>query len=325
MDSGQLWLYRPLKSGSYSRCYKRFALVVFSVLSLYTGYAQNTPAKRSLRPQGQAMVDTIELGKPFSYSFSFLHDPATEVFFPDSAYDFSPFELVGQEYFTTRTDSLGSLDSTIYRLVSFEVAALQVLRLPVFVQVARDCTAVYAAPDTLRLRSLLLPTTRPDTLQLRAVTEVGELKRSFNYPVFLLFIGSFGLVFLLVYWLFGRELDRQWRAFLLKQRHGEFVRAFNRLNRNARERNNTSEAEKAVVVWKEYLEDVEKKPFATYTTREIVDNIPDETLEDALKDIDRIIYGQGKSLQVEASLRILKNVAHRIYIRRRREIMRVAE
>jgi len=271
------------------------------------------------------MVDTIELGKPFLYSFSFLHDPATEVFFPDSAYDFSPFEMVGQEYFTTRTDSLGSLDSTVYRLVSFEVAARQVLRLPVFVQVTRDCTAVYAAPDTLRLRSLLLATTRPDTLQLRAVTEVAELKRAFNYPIFLFFIGSFGVVFLLVYWLFGRELDRQWRAFLLKRRHGEFVRAFNRLNRNARERNNTSEAEKAVVVWKEYLEDVEKKPFATYTTREIVDNIPDETLEEALKDIDRIIYGQGKSPQAETSLRILKNVAHRIYIRHRREIMRASE
>lgn len=312
MDSGQCFLWR-------------LTLMLTLVLSSYAGYAQKTPSKQGRRPQGEFLVDTVEVGKPFSYSFSFLHDPATEVFFPDSAFDFSPFEMIGQDYFTTHTDSLGSLDSTVYRLVSFDVAARQVLRLPVFVYASRDCTAVYAAPDTVRLRSPLPATMRPDTLQLLAATEVGTLQRTFNYPVFLMFIGSFGLVFLLVYWFFGREIERQWRAFLLKRRHGEFVRAFNRLNRNARERNNTSEAEKAVVVWKEYLEDVEKKPFATYTTREIVDNIPDAALEDALKDIDRIIYGQGKSPQMDASLKTLKNVARRIYIRHRLAIMRVAE
>ncbi len=324
MDSGQFWLFGLLKPASYRRSGRWFALFLFFVISLSAGYAQKPPTKQG-RPQGEFFTDTIELGTPFSYAFSFLHDPATEVFFPDSAFDFSPFELIGQEYFTTRTDSSGSLDSTVYRLVSFDVAALQVLRLPVFVQAARDCTAVYAAPDTLRLRSALPSTTRPDTLRLRAAAEVAMLRRDFNYPVFLLAIGSFGLVFLLVYWFFGREIERQWRAFLLKQRHGEFVRAFNRLNRNARERNNTGEAEKAVVVWKEYLEGIEKKPFATYTTREIVDNIPDDALEDALKDIDRIIYGQGKSPQMDASLKTLRNVAQKIYIRHRREIMTVAE
>ncbi len=231
--------------------------------------------------------------------------------------------MVGQEYFTTRTDSLGSLDSTVYRLVSFDVASLQVLRLPIFVYAGKDCTAVYAAPDTLQLRSPLPITTRPDTLRLRDETEVSMLQRTFNYPIFLLFIGSFGLLFLLIYWFFGREIDRQWRVLLLKRRHNEFVRSFNRFNRNARERNNTSEAEKAVVVWKQYLEDVEKKPFATYTTREIVDNIPDETLEGALKDIDRIIYGQGKFQQMDTSLQTLKNVAQRVYHRQRLEIMRV--
>ncbi|GHB67814.1 hypothetical protein GCM10007390_21420 [Persicitalea jodogahamensis] len=230
--------------------------------------------------------------------------------------------MIGQEYFTTRTDSLGSLDSTIYRLVSFDVASLQVLRLPVFVYADKDCTAVYAAPDTLWLRSPLPVTTRPDTLKLRDQTKVGMLQRTFNYPIFLLFIGSLGLLFLLVYWFFGREIDRQWRVFLLRRQHSDFVRAFNRFNRNARERNNTSEAEKAVVVWKQYLEDVEKKPFATYTTREIIDNIPDETLEGALKDIDRIIYGQGKSQQMDASLQTLKNVAQRVYRRHRLDIMR---
>lgn len=274
------------------------------------------------KPRGKFLANRIEVGKPFSYSFSLLHDAEQEVFFPDSTFDFSPFEFIDQEYFTTRTDSLGSLDSTIYRLVSFDVSDLQTLRLPVYVLTSKDCTAVYAETDSIRLRSSLPVDSHPDTLHVRADTKVEMLRRQFNYPVFLGVLVSAGLFCLIVYWLFGRGILKQWRLFQLQRRHGDFLRTFNRYNRNARERNSTTEAEKAVVTWKDYLEDVERKPFATYTTREIVDNIPDEQLEDALREIDRIIYGKIKSSQMDTSLQTLKNVAQRIYRRRRSEIRR---
>ena len=111
----------------------------------------------------------------------------------------------------------------------------------------------------------------------------------------------------------------------MQRQHLDFVRTFTRLNRTARERDSTEDAEKAVVIWKDYLEKIEKKPFATYTTREIVDNIPDEALEEALKTMDRIIYGQVKSKKMEPSLEVLKNVAQRIYQRQRLEIVRAGK
>jgi len=172
------------------------------------------------------------------------------------------------------------------------------------------------------LRSALPPGARLDTLHLRPSTEVSLLRRQFDYPVFMAFILSAGLLFLAIYWLFGREISRQWRIFQLQRQYRDFVRTFARLNRTARERDSTEEAEKAVVVWKDYLEEIEKKPFATYTTREIVDNIPDEALEEALKTLDRIIYGQVKSQKMEPSLQVLKNVAQRIYQQQRIEIIR---
>ena len=277
------------------------------------------------KPLGKFLTDTVEVGKPFSYAFSFLHASETDVFFPDSTFDFSPFSFVDQEFFTTRTDSVGSLDSTVYRLVSFDVSAVQAFRLPIYQLATRDCTLVYADPDTVYLQSALPPSNRLDTLRLRSETEVTLLRRQFDYPVFMVFILSAGLLFLAVYWLFGREIGRQWRIFQLQRQHRDFVRTFARLNRTARERDSTEEAEKAVVVWKDYLEQIENKPFATYTTREIVDNIPDEALEEALKTMDRIIYGQVKSKKMETSLEVLKNVAQRIYQRQRLEIVRAGK
>ncbi|MPR34630.1 hypothetical protein [Salmonirosea aquatica] len=308
------------------RCIYRFCFLIFGLLGWMAWIPGFVWAQSSVpKPVGRFLSDTIEVGKPFSYAFSYLHDSEMDVFFPDSSFDFSPFTFVDQEYFTTRTDSLGSLDSTVYRLMSFEVAAVQAIRLPVYVLAVRDCTAVFAETDTIALRSTLPVSTRLDTLSLRPETEVALLRRQFNYPVFMAFIVSAGLLFLAIYWLFGRGIIRQWRIFQLQRRHRDFIRTFARLNRTARERDSTEEAEKAVVVWKDYLEEIEKKPFATYTTREIVDNIPDDALEEALKTMDRIIYGQVKSKKMETSLQVLRNVAQRIYQRQRTEIVRAGK
>jgi hypothetical protein len=295
-------------------------LLLLIAVGLGSGYSAYSQQKK---PQGTFLADTLVTGKPFRYAFSYLHDTRQEVFFPDTTFDFSPFELVDQEYFTTRTEPGGSLDSTIYRLVAFDVAALQVLRLPVYVLNGRDCTAVYADADTIPLRLSLPATTRPDTLRLLSETRVDVLRRQFNYPVFVAVLVSVALASLVIYWLFGRGIMRQWNLFQLQRRHRDFVRTFARLSRNAQERESISEAEKAVIIWKKYLERMDRKPFATYTTREIVDNFPDEFLEEALKNMDRIIYGQVKSKQMDASLQVLKNVAQRVYRRRRLEIASV--
>jgi hypothetical protein len=298
------------------------------ILCLFIGWGLLSPTAvqgQKRKPKGVFLTDTIETGKPFSYSFSFLHDPVQEVFFPDSSFSFSPFEVIDQEFFTTRTDSSGSLDSTVYRIISFDVSPTQTLSLPVYVLADGDCTVAYAEVDTVFLRLLLPVSARLDTLSLQADTRVELLLRQFDYPVFVAVLLSIGLFVSLVYWLFGRGIMKQWRMFQLQRRHSDFVRNFNRLNRNAREIDSTVEAEKAVVIWKKYLERVEKKPFTTYTTREILDNIPDEALENALKEIDHIIYGQVKSNQMDASLQVLKNIAQRSYRRRRLEIARAGK
>ena len=271
-------------------------------------------------PRGQFLTDTIEVGKPFWYALSFRHSPAQEVFFPDTTYNFAPFEVIEKDYFMTQTDSAGSLDSALYRLVTFEVAPFQTLALPVFLLSKNDCTQVLAPADTVFIRRMA-GVVEADSL--RRDVAVLPLRRQFNYSIFFGIVAIIGTLSFGIYGLFGQRIARQWQVLLLRRRHSDFLRNFNRLNRSMRESGRTSEAEKAVIVWKKYLERLEQKPFATYTTREIVDNIPDEALEKALRDIDGIIYGQVKSKNMEMSLQVLRSVALRAYLRRRREIAQV--
>lgn len=300
------------------------------LLGLAIGWSVVSPAAYGQEmadplPKGQFLDGTIVIGKPFRFAFSFLHEPQQQVFFPDSTYDYAPFEWVGQDYFTTRTDSLGSMDSTVYRLVCFELTTRPQYQLPVYLLTQRDCTAVFSPLHSFLFSSTLPSTARPDTLLLRPQVAVDTLKHQFNYPVFLVFLAALGSALLVVYWFFGKAIDRQWRIFLLQRRHRDFVRTFNRLNRIVNDRNSIGETEKAVVVWKNYLESVERKPFASYTTREILDSIPDESLESALNEIDRIIYGQAGSKPATEALKTLKLVAQRLYRDRRAQIIELTQ
>lgn len=271
-------------------------------------------------PEGRFLSDSIEIGKPFFYALSYLHAPKTEVFFPDTTFSFSPFEVISKKNFTTRTDKRGSLDSTVYQLVSFNVSLGQTLKVPVFVFNGKDCTAIHTISDTIFLRKDNFQGIA-DTTSLKPEVGLLPLSHEFNFSIFLgilaLTIGVAGSI----YWLFGSDIYKQWQLIKLQRRHLEYNRSFNRLLRNAKEREDIKDAEKAIIVWKNYLERLEKKPFATYTTREIMDNMPDDGLATALKNMDGIIYGQVKSKDMDKSLEVLKAGALRLYRSKRRQIL----
>jgi hypothetical protein len=275
---------------------------------------------QKIKPLGLFLNDSIEVGKPVYFSLSVRHDPKTEIFFPDTLYDFSPFEIISKRAFTSSTDDRGSLDSAVYQLISFDVARSQSLKMPVYVFNKKDCTAVFTKPDSVFLiKSNVVEAMK--TAKLVPETSLLPLSSEFNFSILL---GSIALIIGVVgsiYWVFGQDIYKQWQLIKLQRRHLEYVRSFNRLMRNAREKNNIKDAEKAIIVWKNYLERLEKKPFATYTTREIVDNMPDEALAEALKNMDSIIYGQVISKNMAESLEVLKSGATRIYRNKRRFIL----
>jgi hypothetical protein len=289
-------------------------LMIFPVnaIAMFTGGPE--------KPKGTFLTDSIEVGKPIFYAVSFRHAAKTEVFFPDSTFNFAPFEIVSQKIFSSNTDSRGTLDSTLYQLVTFDVAAMQQLAIPVYIYNGRDCTAVFSETDSIFLRKTNLDVITKKE-KLKAEVSLIPLATEFNFSIALgilaITIGVIGSV----NWVFGREIQKQWRLLKLQRRHFEYIRSFNKLLRNAREKNNIKDAEKAIIVWKNYLERLENKPFATYTTREIMDNMPDDILAEALKNMDGIIYGQVRSKTMDSSLEVLKAGATRLYRTRRRQIL----
>ncbi len=301
-----------------------FKRIFFALCFCLTGFVLSVPplmAQNKL-PEGKFLSDSIEVGKPFFFSLSFLHPSQTEIFFPDTSYNFSPFEVISKKNFTTRTDKRGSLDSAVYQLVSFNVSRGQSLKIPVFVFKGkdRDCTALFSITDTIFLRKDNFQGIT-DTTSLKAELGLLPLSHEFNFSVFFGFLALAIGVAGSIYWLFGSDIYKQWQLLKLQRRHIEYNRSYNRLLRNAKEREDIKDAEKAIIVWKNYLEKLEKKPFATYTTREIMDNLPDEGLATALKNMDGIIYGQVKSKDMEKSLEVLKAGAMRLYRNKRRKVL----
>ena len=275
---------------------------------------------QKIKPVGTFLTDSIEVGKPVYFSLSVRHSPKAEIFFPDTLYDFSPFEILSKRTFSSSTDDRGSLDSAVYQLISFDVTRVQVLKVPVYVFQKKDCTAVFTQPDSVFLiKNNVVEKT--EAASLKPETNLLPLSSEFNFSILLgtmaLIIGVVGSI----YWVFGQDIYKQWQLIKLQRRHLEYLRSYNRLMRNARDRNNIKDAEKAIIVWKNYLERLEMKPFATYTTREIVDNMPDEALAEALKNMDSIIYGQVISNNMHVSLEVLKSGATRIYRNKRKFIL----
>jgi len=270
-------------------------------------------------PAGRFLRDSLRLGEPIAYALSYRHPAAEDVFFPDSTHDFAPFELLSRRYFTTRTDARGSLDSVVYTLVSFATDSVQRLSLPVYRYDGRDCTAVYAPPDSVVWQQLIRRAAQG--MPLRTDARARPLRAQFNYPYAILV----GLGLLAgggaLYALFRKPLRRQWRLYRLWRHHADFVRGFQRLSRNINARGGLENVERAIVLWKKYLERLERRPVTSLTTRELIGAFPDPLLADALRQVDATVYGGVFSPQIQASLQVLRELAVRRYRHRRREAL----
>lgn len=293
-----------------------FVLLLTSLLF----FPSNTNAQNQnwQPPKGQFLSDSLKVGLPIKYALSYRHKPTADIFFPDSTYNFAPFELVSREYFPTVTNPKGSLDSAIYTLISFEVLPVQELSLPVFVRDNLDCTRVFAPIDYVRLQGTISANGNIDTMSLKKDTQVIPLSQQPNYPIIFLFIIGLSFLGAITFWFFGTPIKRQIKLFRFKRRYDEYLRLFQRLSKATDDKKKGLEnVEKAVILWKKYVERLENKPFTTFTTKEILDNLQDNRLSEALREIDATVYGGIYSRTTASSLNILQELAESLYKKHR--------
>jgi len=244
--------------------------------------------------QGRFQSDSLMIGQPFSFSLRASYPKEMQILFPDSSFDFKPFEFESREYFATRTYGALSLDSVVYHLTSYEIDSTQVFQMPVYVIQPADCTEVWSRPDSIFLKHFVAAV--PDTvdarnLPLKTNTEYLPVSWLLNYPILLMIVGVVVLIAILVWLIFGSRIRRYYRVKKLNRNHYSFLERFEYAVQQVQSNFTSPRAENALVIWKKYMEALEGKPYTKYTSREIANMEMDDHLALALRGIDRMIYG----------------------------------
>ncbi|MES2794727.1 MAG: hypothetical protein V4683_02120 [Bacteroidota bacterium] len=286
----------------------RILFLVFIFSSNCLGQIKITP-----RPIGKFLTDTIRLGEIVNFSFVYKHNSKQEVFFTDKAFDYRPFELVDKIYFPTKTINNVSVDSAIYQFRTFSIDSIQSISIPVFLANKGDSTLIYCEKDSIVLLQQIAGNLR--ALSVKDNSRLLPMKVKINIAYLFLQIAII-IVAIIIWWLvFGKTVMSQINIFTIYRRHVEFKKIFNRYAKSATKTN----LEKALTLWKDYIGKLQKRSYTTMTTPEIIKNIPNDHLETALREIDKSIYGNIISEDINNSFTTLNNLADYYYNLQKRE------
>lgn len=260
---------------------------------------------QQLKPKGLFLSDSTKIGEEIIYSLSIEYPRGNNLIFPDSLYDFSPFEYIKKIEFFTKSDSANSFDSAVYYLSTFEIDPVQKLALPVFLTTEGDSITYFAAGDSIFLQQLI--TQMPDSIALKENSGYSEVQLDFNYPYLIFGLSIFLLLVIAVILIFGKQIGKRIKLYRLRKRHEKFILTFNQ--KLSGTQNRKEDAESLLLIWKKYMEKLENAPFTKLTTKEIVQIQPDDSLRSNLKNIDRGIYGHENLKNLTANFAELKDYA----------------
>ncbi|MFT7035040.1 MAG: hypothetical protein ACJA2S_003561 [Cyclobacteriaceae bacterium] len=239
---------------------------------------------------GFFLADSMKIGEEVEYSLYIQYPKNSEVIFPDSTFDFFPFEYYSKRFFPTRVDSLLAYDSVVYSVASFEIDKVQYFQLPVFLLKGKDSINIMPELDSIYLMEMVIQV--PDSLVLRENIAFQDVPLAFNYPYLMIGLGILAGLLIVAFFVFGKTIRKKIRLYRLRKEYEKFSASFEKGISNVRKNNDVTLIEEVLLIWKRYMEKLEDKPFTKYTTREILNSGYDQLLKDVLRSIDRSIYGR---------------------------------
>ena len=258
---------------------------------------------QKVTPEGAFIQDSTKVGEVIAYTLS-IHYPRSEsIIFPDSTYDFSPFELVRKEAFSTESDSLNSFDSTVYYLSTFEMERKQVLALPVYLIKNTDSISLFANEDEITLVTVL--TKMPDSLVAIENTSLQPVVQAFNYPYLIAGLVLLAIIIIAIALIFGKRIRQKIRVYRLKKAYESFLGRYDKALSGLT--NTDKSQESLLLIWKKYMEKLETIPYTKFTSKEIIKLHPQENLKTALSKIDRNIYGGFGDTDIKSKFETLRN------------------
>ena len=253
------------------------------VLTVWVTFLSSLVYSQQIKPQGVFLRDSIKVGEVIPFSFWAKYPYELTVVFPDSGFNYYPFEFVSKAYFPTKTNSGISLDSVVYYLTTFEIEHELGLSLPVFVVQNGDSTPIFSDSVWVYFNSALPPTL--DSLSVISNVDFIDVPLAFNHIRFFIIIGVVVLVLVVLFIFFGNKLRRQVQIFFMIRGFKRFEKRF----QNGLEAN--MQLSELCSVWKKYLEKMEKHPFTKMTSKEIYKYFSSPDLKQMLQEIDKVIYG----------------------------------
>lgn len=274
-------------------------LIITLSFSCFHGFSQEIQVK------GGFQSDSIKIGEVVPYVLTTRYPRELNIIYPDSLFDFSPFEFESKNIFNTRSDSLTSFDSVIYYLTTFEIDPVQTLIIPVYQLKENDSITLEPALDSLLLVEMIPQ--MPDSIALKENLTYSTVNTEFNYPYLIFGLGLFLLIVIGIALFFGKQIRQKIAIYRLQKRHDKFLARFHKLLMNTKY--SKQEIENILLEWKRYMERLENTPFTKLTTKEIIGLEPDNVLKTDLKIIDRMIYSNEHSRDLSNSFKGLENYA----------------
>ncbi len=275
-------------------------------------------AQQEVKLHGYFIEDSIKIGLSTPYVLTARYPKKLDLVFPDSLYDYTPYELEEKLYFATKSDSVYSYDSAVYYITSFEIDTVQYFQLPVFIIKGKDSTRLSPLPDSIFLQQMVAEI--PDSVAVEAMplienTNYRKVDLQFNYPYFLIALGILVVAAIIIFLVFGKKIRIWFVLRRMNKRHAQFIIDFERLLKET----DTNKYEHLVILWKGYLQKLEKQPYLSFTTRELLQYQSMQEIETILKKIDRAIYGKVNGIEV-AELDQLKNYTQKRFDEKVKEV-----
>ena len=277
------------------------------LLSILIQFVTLATQAQEIRVEGRFGSDSVKLGEPIEYYVTAKYPSHWQVLLPDSTFSFSPFDFQKKIYFPTKTINNISTDSVMYVLNTFEIDSIQTLKIPAFVVLPNDCTAYESNTDTvffMHLVSQVPDSLSTEQLPLKTNTAYNAVSWLFNYPVFSIVVGALLLTSALVWLIFGKRIKRYFTLKRLTKNHHEFILSFDSTIEKLKDGFTPESAERSVLIWKKYMEELITKPYTKSTTRELKAIENNEGLISALQVIDRSIYGRIPPDSLESFLNL---------------------
>ncbi len=255
--------------------------------------------------------DSVIIGDEAAFYLTATYPKKQQLIFPDSSFNYTPFEYIRKRYFTTQTKDSLSYDSTVYVLSTFEIERVQKLQLPVFLLHQQDCTTYLSPKDSVLLKELVNPappdTVKAENLPLISNTAYEPVAWLLNYPLLLYLGGGLIILSISIWILFGKKIRKHFAVKRLIKDHQTFIDRYSNYSQQLQQSFSTHQAEQLLLYWKKYMELLDTKPYTKLTAKETAVLLNDVALGNQLRLVDAAIYGNNR--QVEAPITFLKEHA----------------